>query len=280
MQKFSFIYLPFLFLLYIGIETYLKINHSSICHTQGCELAGALLRFDPLWLNYMGLFSAFILFILGLFSYKKIISSKLLYIFLFSALFFETIMLGYQYFASPEICIFCLGVYGFLLIIAFTSCVKYFFFALPIVISSFVALSFLAIPAQKVFISKNETYLIQSAECSHCKKVKTYMNEHSITFKAIDAADIEAKFFITFLGYKTIPILIVKSSKEIQVINGEQNIIRYFEKSFDQNIQTILKHESSLNSLFFDNSSEEEGCSLNFIKSTQSSCEDNEKYEE
>ncbi len=71
MRFFSRVFLPLLLLGYIGTETYLKLQHSSLCGAVGCKLAGELLKFDAIYLNYFGLVSVFFLIILGYLSLKN-----------------------------------------------------------------------------------------------------------------------------------------------------------------------------------------------------------------
>ena len=270
MKKLGFIILPILFLLYIAGETYLKLNHSSLCHSTGCELAGALLNFDAIYLNYFGIFAALTIIILGILSYKKIIPEVLFFIVLISSLLFESILLGYQFFASPEMCKFCMGIYGFLTTILFVSSRKYFLIAIPAVISVLMALSFLAIPNASAVIKQDGTYLLQSESCPHCTKVKTYMNENNIDFTKIDIQDIEAQHFATFLNFNTIPILILKEGKNIKIINGDQDIIDSYETSGSHEV--VIEESVSINTSF--KAVEEAGCgfaSLNTIATEKES---------
>ncbi|CAA6821341.1 MAG: Unknown protein [uncultured Sulfurovum sp.] len=262
MKKLGFIVTPLLFLLYIVIETYLKLNASSLCTSSqpsepsGCELAGALLNFDAIYLNYFGILAALTILILGILSYKKIIPEILFFVVLISSVLFETIMLGYQYFASPEMCKFCMGIYAFLIITLFLASRKYFLLTIPAIISLVIALSWLAIPQSTTFVKKDGTYLLQSESCPHCKKVKDYMKENNIDYTKIDIGKIEAQHFATFLNFKTIPILITKEGKNIKIINGDKDIIASYETISTGEI--TIEESVSIDTAF--NVVEEEGC--------------------
>jgi len=264
LKKLSFIFLPILFFLYVAGETYLKLNHSSLCASTGCALADSLLLFDSIYLNYIGMLAGIGILITGILAYKKVIHENLFYIVVGSALLFETIMLGYQYFASPEMCKFCMGVYTFLVVIMVTASFKHFIVAMMGVVSVVMALSFLAIPQSTPYVVKDGTYLLQSASCPHCTKVKKYMKDNYISFTKIDIEDIEAQHFATFLNFKTIPILITKEGKKIKIINGDKDIIDSYKKS---NSGGVVIEESVSISTTFD-AVDEEGCgfaSLNKI---------------
>jgi len=276
LKKLGFIFTPLLFLLYVAGETYLKLNASSLCMSDkpseptGCELAGALLNFDAIYLNYLGILAALTILILGILSYKRIIPEILFFVVLISSLLFETIMLGYQYFASPAMCTFCMGIYAFLVAILLFASRKYFLMVVPAILAVLMALAFLAIPAAKTFIQKDGTYLLQSESCPHCKKVKTYLNDNNIEFTKIDIGNIEAQHFATFLNFKSIPILITKEGKNIKIINGDKNIIDSYETITTGEI--VIEESVSINTSF--NVVEEEGCgfaSLNTIATEKES---------
>ena len=271
MKKLSFIFLPILFLLYNSVETYLKLNHSTLCESTGCKLADSLLRFDSIYLNYVGILAAVGILLFGILSYKKVIHENLFFIVVGASLLFETIMLGYQYFASPEMCKFCMGVYAFLATIMLIGSRKYFAVLALGVTSMVMSLSFLAIPMSQPVITKDGTYLLQSKSCPHCKKVKAYMKENHIEFTPIDIENIEAQQFATFMNFKTIPILVTKDGKNIKIINGDENIIDSYKAK--ENGGIIIEESVTINSTF--DAVDEEGCgfaSLNTITEKESDC--------
>ena len=296
MKKISFIVLPILFFIYIAVETYLKLNHSSLCETSGCQLADALLRFDSIYLNFIGMASAIAIILVGILSYKEKISEKLFFLVVGASLLFETIMLGYQFFASPEMCIFCMGVYAFLLVILLLASPKYFGITMIGAISVFMSLSFLSIPSPKPYLIENGNYLLQSENCGHCRKVKEYMNENDIKFTKIDIGEIEAQNFATFLNFKTIPILLVKDGPNIKIINGDKDIINSFKTPAQSMMNSIVgnimdkieesitiggdEEESSTSSGssststsdLFNGEEDEEGCGFATLHKTEPDC--------
>jgi glutaredoxin len=279
LKKLSFIYLPILFFIYIAVETFLKLNHSSLCESTGCELAGTLIWFEAIYLNYMGMATAFILIVLGWLSYRETISRKLFYMVLFSALFFETVLLGYQYFVSPEMCKFCMGIYGFLFTITVLSTPRrYLLMIIPAIVSVLIALSFLNLPKSKAFVVKDGNYLIQSVTCPHCKKVKEYMGKENISFKKINIESVEAQNFATFMNFKTIPILLIKDGKNVQIINGDKDIIEFFDKKFGEESAVVVVEESvsitatSESTDLFQAAKDEEGCGFASLEKVESDC--------
>jgi glutaredoxin len=224
------VFLPLLLLGYIATETYLKLQHTSLCGEVGCKLAGELLKFDALYLNYFGLGGVFILIILGILSLKNKFYEALFFVGLYGAIAFEATIISYQFIANPEPCIFCLGIFSSLLLIALASNIKHFAITLATVLAIFVGLNTLTVPQNKAFASTSGNYLIQSATCPHCKKVKAYLKENNIPYTPISTKEANARAFLKFVNITSIPALILKDKSQIQLIVGDKKIIAHFEK--------------------------------------------------
>jgi len=228
MNFFSRVLLPLFLFIYIAVETYLKLHHTSLCEATGCKLAGELLRFNPLYLNYLGLGAVFVLVLLGYFSLKSKLVEKLFFMVLYSAIAFEATILGYQFLANPEPCLFCLGIFSSLSLIALLSHTKNFPLIAAIALSVFLGLSTLAITKNKSFIVANGDYLIASKTCPHCKKVKKYFGEQNIKYTPISVEEASARSFLKFAGITTIPVLVHKDSQGLSLLVGDKKIIAHF----------------------------------------------------
>ncbi len=231
MKIFSRTFLPLLLFIYIAIETYAKLNHTSICGSEGCKLAGELLNFPSLYLNFMGLGAVAGILMLGWLSLKRPEFEALFFVALYAAIGFETIMFAYQFFVNPEPCIFCGGVYGSLLVIALVARPRYMLYALPAVLALWIALSTLAIPKNMELVSKNGTYLIHSETCPHCKKVKAYFAEQHIAYTSIDVHSANARTLLKNLGIHSIPVLVIRDASTTTVLKGDEPIIEHFSKT-------------------------------------------------
>jgi len=245
MVFFSRVFLPFLLLAYIATETYMKLQHTSLCGAIGCKLAGELLRFDPLYLNYLGIGAVTVLVILGYLSLKSKIIERLFFIVLYSAIAFETTIIGYQFIANPEPCIFCLGIYSSLLLIAVLSRSKRFAALLAVVLSIFLGINTLAISKNQPYVTLNGIYLIQSNSCAHCKKVKKYFQENNIEYTPISVNEVTPRSFLKFVDISSIPVAIIKDKTGIKLINGDRGIIAYFNKKSVPQEKTV----ESINSI-------------------------------
>lgn len=229
MRFFSRIFLPLLLLGYIGTETYLKLNHTSLCGEVGCKLAGELLKFNALYLNYFALAGLFTLLILGYLSLKNKFFEVLFFIGLYAAIAFEATIISYQFIANPEPCLFCLTIFSSLLLIALFAHVKSFPIVVVSVVALFIGLNTLAITQNKAFVTAPGLYLIQSETCSHCKKVKKYFADNNIQYTAISTQEVNARNFLKFVDIATIPVLIKKEALNITLLTGDKKIISYFE---------------------------------------------------
>jgi len=231
MKFISRIVLPLALLAYIGYETWLKLHHQSLCSATGCKLAGELLRFDSIYLNYLGLAAVAAILLFGLFSLFNKAFEKLYFITLYAAISFESIMIGYQILANPEPCLFCLGVYGGLLLIALFSRPRWFLYAFPAILAIFFALSDLAIPRNAALVTRDGLYLIASDHCPHCRKVKTYFAEKKIPYTKLDVSDPSVRHLAKSLGIDEIPILLKREGGKTTILYGDRPIIASFEHS-------------------------------------------------
>ena len=267
MRLFSRVLLPLLLFIYIAIETYLKLQHTSLCGEVGCKLAGELLKFDAIYLNYLGLVGVFSLIILGIISLKKPLAQNLFFLGLYTAIAFESTIISYQFMANSEPCIFCLGIISSLLMIALLNNPKNFVFVVFGVVAIFAGLSTLAITKNKTFMTTNNTYLINSKTCPHCQKVKSYMKEHNISYIPISTKEASARSFLKFANITSIPVLVVKTKEATTLIVGDKRIINYYKKPKEVvSTDSHTSNNTSTSSLNLNNDflhqDDEEGCTI------------------
>ncbi|MDQ7083439.1 MAG: glutaredoxin [Sulfurovum sp.] len=273
MSIFSRIFLPFLLLGYIAVETYLKLHNTSLCGQVGCKLAGELLRFDPIYLNYFGLASLLVLILLGYLSLKSSFFKMLFFIGLYSAIAFEATIISYQFVVNPEPCIFCLGIFSSLLVIALFADFKRFAITLATVSAIFVGMQTLAVTKNHAFITQDGYYLIQSDTCPHCKKVKAYLLKHNIDYHAISTQEASARSFLKFINITTIPVLIIKKPFDTRILTGDANIIAYFQSQntyIEASTPSLLETTSYHAELF--SAVPDDGCTITITQAP--ACED------
>jgi len=283
MHFFSRVFLPFLLLGYIALETYLKSKNTSLCGNEGCTLAGDLLKFDPMYLHYVGLAAVFLLVILGSKSIKSKFFETLYFMLLYASITFEATILGYQFLVNPEPCLFCLGIFSSLLVIALFSHLKNFFILLAASMAIYAALNTLAISKNSSYVTTPGNYLIQSDTCSHCKKVKAYFADNAINYTPISTKEVNAREFLKFVDIKSIPVLVIKDKSGISLLKGATKIIAHFEAKEEPEVtvatptQTPPESTQSsavpLSSDFLTAGGNAEGCTLSIVEEV--ACEDN-----
>lgn len=280
MKLLSRVLLPLLLLIYIAVETYMKLHHTSLCEATGCKLAGELLRFNPIYLNYLGLVAVSLLVIVGFLSLKKPLFEKLFFTILYGAIAFEATILGYQFLVNPEPCIFCMGIFSSLLLIGILSHPKNFILVGSVALAIFVALNTLAFPKNQSFITANGSYLIHSEGCPHCTKVKNYFKKEGIKYTPISVREASARSFLKFAGISSIPVLITKDSTSITLLVGDHDIIDAYKKEKEKTAvppssNTVESTQSSALGLPTDlfNATSEPGCAITITETPE--CEKN-----
>jgi glutaredoxin len=278
MAFFSRVFLPFLLLVYIAAETYMKLQKTSLCGDIGCKLAGDLLRFDPMYLNYFGLAGVFSLLAFGYFSLKNKAIEKLFFIVLYSAIAFESTIISYQFMANPEPCIFCLGIFSSLLAIALFSKLKSFALVLAVVLSIFLGMNTLTVMKNKSYVNKQGLYLIQSKGCSHCAKVKKFFKEENIKYTPISISEVNARSFLKFVNISSIPVLLIKDASGTRLLTGDKKIIAHFKQEVPMPLQEAPQSSSSALPIDFFGATSEPGCAITITETA--TCEDENKTKE
>jgi hypothetical protein len=80
------------------------------------------------------------------------------------------------------------------------------------------------------------------------------------------------------MNFNTIPILLIKDGKNVQIINGDKDIIEFFDNKFGNEEEVIVVEESvsitatSESSDLFQAAKEEEGCGFASLEKVESDC--------
>ena len=271
MRYLTRILLPLLLLVYIAVETYLKLHHTSLCSAQGCKLAGELLRFDAIYLNYFGLGAAFVMLLLGIASFKSQKAESFFFALLYGAVAFEGTIFLYQLYSNPEPCLFCMGVFGGLLLIAVANRTKDILSIFAIVLALASGLGVLAIPKNQSLMQNPGRYLIFSATCPHCKKVKAYLKKEHIDYTPISVTTAGARYALKFMGISHIPVLAEKEAHSLHYFVGDETIIDHIKQTrlpADENKETAASSNAApiLDTGFLSAGGADEGCTLSITE--------------
>lgn len=262
------VYLPLLFAFYIFSNLVLTLNGSALCESEGCKLVDSLTSVKPLYLNILGLLFALSLFFLELLYRKKQkqVFQSLRNILLLNGLVFESILIAFQVFVVKEFCLFCLGVYAFIIVLSFFLLKPSTLLAPTSIFLAFASLQFIPFNATLQDVKTPNTYYIYSSKsCEHCKKLKTYLNEKLIPYIEKDISKAENLFILKYYGIDTIPAMFVKHNQGFEIYVGDQKAINYFQNpsALKQN-ESIQLFQAESNSIIFNNTAqnEQEGCGL------------------
>jgi len=249
--------------LVVGVQIIVAIIvGSSICPTQGCKIVEGLMIISPLLLNFLGLlFFQMVFWIRGL-KKKTFCGIAPLGVLLLCGLVFDSILLGYQVYVAQTFCLYCLVVFGFVLLLNLLNGRKQVILGLAVMgvtLFSFSIMSFVpGTRVSKTFSLKNtaygmkscssatkEIYLLFSSKCSHCQSIIKSMNQcnscdlylnpiDDIETLDIDGIELNEGFspringhILTVLGIDTVPVLVSKGPDTYSIIKGEKNILNY-----------------------------------------------------
>ena len=262
MRLFSRVILPLLLFIAIAIESFLKMQQSSLCSAKGCALAGELLRFDAMLLYFIGLFGAFLLVTFGFLSLRKPLFEKLFFATLLGALLFEATLFGYQLFTNETPCLFCMGVFATLLLIALLNFGKEAWMPIVGVGAIFVALSTLAITPNKTLFQKEGSYLIYLEKCGHCKALKTFLAKEQIPYQPIKASTPHARFLLKSHGITTVPVWVEKNGSTTTMVVGTEAAKAYLTKKREPIIKESPIEPTTLPSVSNLYKEQSEGCTI------------------
>jgi glutaredoxin len=246
----------------------------SWCKSEGCEVSKSLLNIEQTDLYSLAIIAFGVLLLVGL-KIIKTDSVRLKEFFRFSILVImlcETILLSYLYFKSGTLCISCFIFY--LLVISnylLLNLKSKNIFVIPFLIACMAVLDLNVNTTSNDSITSKYT-LLQSESCEHCKKVKTYLKENSITYKKEDYAKYSGLF--SSLNITKIPVLIVKNNENnLLILNGVSEITNHFtttnnSKKLPINIDTYTENKG------FSFSEPKEGCEVDFLKKDLENCEE------
>jgi len=249
--------------LVVAVQTIVVlIVGSGICPTQGCKIVEGLTIIPPVLLNFLGLLFFQAVFWLRGLKKKTFRGIAHLDVLLLGGLVFDSALLGYQIYVAQTFCLYCLVVFGFVLLLNLLNGRKQItlgFAVMGVTLFSFSILSFVpGSSVSKTFSLKSaayglkscsaatkEVYLIFSSQCSHCQSILQEMNQCNSCdlylnpiddIETLDISGIELNkgfspringHILTVLGIDTVPVLVSKGPDTYSIIKGEKNILNY-----------------------------------------------------
>lgn len=268
----SYRFMPMIILSYLLINLYLIMIGSDWCQSEGCEVSKNLLQIEQTDLYYVAIAAFFVLLLVGLNILKKDSHNlKMFYKFsIFTIMMCETILLSYLYFKSGTLCITCFIFYALVIVNYLLLDIKtHHIYIIPFIVISFGILDLNLNDQSNASLSSKYT-LLQSEKCEHCKKIKEYLQEHTIVYKKEDYSDYSGLF--SSLNITKIPVLIVKNNENsLLILNGVSEITNYLNTNVKKiPAPVILQSVSSNNDFLL--KSVDEGCEVDILKKELESC--------
>jgi len=266
----SYRFMPMIILSYLFINLYLIMVGSKWCKSEGCEVSKSLLKIEQTDLYSLAIIAFGILLLMGL-KILKTDSVKLKELYklgVFAIMICETILLSYLYFKTGTLCISCFIFYALVIInyILLDFKDKKVF----IIVFIIVTVAFLKLDVNtKSNPSLDTRYtLLQSEDCSHCKEIKSFLDEQNISYKKEDYSLYSGLF--SALNITKIPLMLVKNNENnIVILNGVSEI-----ETFINKYELQVKTKSTTNPIQTISLEEKEGCEIDFLKQELENCDE------
>lgn len=216
--------------IYLLLEAGLQVLGRSICVSEGCGLVAQMARFGDLSTVFIGFMALGLLALLSGLSLRRQsgLLDSAINLALIGALATEGFFVGYQIFWLPEMCLFCLSVFGLFLILGLLRWVAGWKetaagFAAFTLVLCFVGL--VLPPRGPALPSDKKMILFYSEECRHCSEIKEEINKSKLEITPMLVKDYTAA--LKSLGVSSVPTLFVNGHYEKIILTGKEAIRRY-----------------------------------------------------
>ncbi len=241
--RFLYLLISITGLILIGTEIYLNLKRTSLCQTEGCAIVHIFDKYNTL--NYLGFLIFFYLFLVSLLDILNFhlgFFLKLRTYLLSLSVIVEGYLIGLQTWVLNTYCQYCLFVASLLFLAFF---LDYFyskkglssFFIKKRENTSIYKISFLSFIS--VFLA---TYLVNLSlkplnfkspiivyekDCIYCEEVISYAKEKNIEVKLYEIKDVLP--LAKIININSVPILLSKENGRIVIINGKEEIKKWFD---------------------------------------------------
>ncbi len=217
--------------LYVLTELVLQIFGASICHTEGCKVVAQYARFGDVSMLLIGLLlfaGLAALAALNLDSGREGFA-KYINLIVITALASEGYFTGYQAFSIHAPCLFCLTVFGLLVVLGLLRL----FSGEREIIAGFAAMAavfslmYLVLPAGGAahIPDDGQFVLFYSKECKYCAQVIKEIDDNKIPVKHVLVTEYSA--FLKGMGIDHVPTLYVNKGYEKTFLTGKDAIESY-----------------------------------------------------
>lgn len=228
--KITFFVVSLLGSIYLLLEAGLQVSGRSVCISEGCGLVGRITRFGDLSTVLIGFLALGLLSLLSGLTLRgqRGVADSALNLVLITALAAEGFFVGYQLFWLPEVCLFCLSVFGIILTLGLLRLLSDWKaasagFATFAVVLCFVGL---VLPPQGTPLpSDKKMILFYSEDCRYCTEIKKETGQSKFDITPVLVKNYTGT--LKNLGVDSVPTLYVNGRYEKLILTGTEAIRRY-----------------------------------------------------
>lgn len=212
-------------------ELILKFFDKSICSYEGCKMTAQYARFGDISIFSIGLAMFLSLAVLTFLnrSLQKPSVERLINLVLIVALAAEGFFMGYLAFRIHTICLICVSIFGFLVLLGVIRLIA----GETDLLAGFGALAavffmqYLVLPAGiPVNLPENERLILfYSKDCKHCAELLTELEEKKIPVAHLLVTEYAG--FLKDMGIDSVPTLMVNDKYQKVFLTGKEAIDRY-----------------------------------------------------
>jgi uncharacterized membrane protein/glutaredoxin len=217
--------------LFVLTEAVLQSMGKSICSTEGCHLVASYARYGDASILLFGILLFAVLFLLSINNLKRgnPALDNFINLALVVSLASEGFFTGYQAFRLHAACVFCLIVFGFIVVLGLLRLLsghREMFAGFASLIAVF-SLFYLVLPAQQTIAlpSDKKMVLFYSEGCKYCAEVLKAIEENKLPVDHVIVKEYTG--FLKSMGIESVPTLYVNNDNEKIFLTGKDSILTY-----------------------------------------------------
>ena len=229
------------------VEAVLQLFGKSICATEGCKVVAQYTRFGDLTMVLLGLGAVALITVLAAQEMRSVSmrSERVINFLLVVSLAGEGFFVGYQLFRLDAVCVFCLGVFGMVVVLGGLRILS----GQREIIAGFGALLavlglfYVILPSGGTALPRDAKYILfTSADCKYCSEIRKELDEKKIDVRHVAIQEYAAT--LKNLGIEHVPTLMVNGPQEKIFLTGTDAIRRHL-LTCEQAQPATLKKQAS-----------------------------------
>jgi glutaredoxin len=226
-----FVWVSSLAAAFVLAEAVLQSFGKSICRTEGCKVVAQHVRYGDISILVIGLATFTLLALLSFLgrSRGRTATGPFINLILIVSLASEGFFTGYQAFDIHTPCVFCLIIFGLIVLLGLLRLLA----GERTMLAGFAALAavfsmFYLVPPAEVHVNLpvNERFILfYSPECRHCTELMKQLEADKITVAHLDVKKYAG--FLKDIGIEDVPTLFINDGPRKMFLTGEDEIRQY-----------------------------------------------------